>query len=57
MALLTLTGFILVWEGRMNFRNTKAMPEAKTLTHHGHETSRSKMDSFFLVILHLSGLK
>jgi hypothetical protein len=34
-----------------------AAPEASTLTHHEHEISKSKMDSFFLVILHLSGLK
>jgi hypothetical protein len=52
-----MKGFWRLIEGYMNFRNTKAMPETKTLTHHGHETSRSRMDSSFLVIFHLSRMK
>jgi hypothetical protein len=37
-------------EGNMNLRNTKAMPERATLTHHGHSTSRLSMDSSFRAI-------
>ena len=29
----------------MNLKNTKAVPETKTLTHQGHSTSRLSMDS------------
>ena len=32
-------------EGKIYLRNTNAMPDTKTLTHHGYLTSRLSMDS------------
>ena len=32
-------------ESNMNLRPTNAIPETKTLTHHGHSTSKLSMDS------------
>lgn len=37
----------------MNLKKIKLAPETQTLTHHGYETRRFKMDSFFLVIFPL----
>ncbi len=34
-----------IMEGKMNFKNTNANPESKTLTHHGHSTSRLSKES------------
>ena len=34
-------------EGKIYLRNTNAMPDTKTLTHHGYLTSRLSMDSPF----------
>lgn len=34
-------------DGNMNLRNTNAIPDTKTLNHHGHSTSRLSMDSSF----------